>query len=61
MTNIGGGAGMTRGGGGGTFIPTLIFTPAVTPIGWLRPIRNIIPEIVMMNSSFFIEKPPYLY
>jgi hypothetical protein len=60
MTNKGGGAGITRGGGGGTFIPTLIFTAAVTLFGWLRPIRSIIPAIIVMNSPFFIKKPPWV-
>jgi hypothetical protein len=56
MTNTGGGAGITRGGGGGTFIPTLIFTSAVALLGCPRPITSIIPTSnIPKNAIFFIK------
>jgi hypothetical protein len=56
MTNMGGGAGITRGGGGGTFIPTLIFTSEIALLGWPRPIPIIIPITnIPKNVIFFIK------
>jgi hypothetical protein len=55
MTNMGGGAGITRGGGGGKLIPTLIFTSA-KPL-FKRPIsaRSVAPTKNIMNIVLFIK------
>jgi hypothetical protein len=55
MTNMGGGAGITRGGGGGTLIPTLTFTSA-KPL-WKAPVnvRSVAPTNNIMNIFLCIK------
>jgi hypothetical protein len=54
MTNMGGGAGITS-GGGGTPIPTVTFTSA-KPL-WKRPIsvRSVAPTNKIINIFLFIK------
>jgi hypothetical protein len=59
MTNIGGGAGITRGGGGGgILIPTLTFTSARPLLKRPISVRSVVPTSNITNIVFFIKLPP---
>jgi hypothetical protein len=55
---MGGGAGITRGGGGGTLIPTLILTSAKPLFERAISVRSIVPINNIMNIFLFIKQPP---
>jgi hypothetical protein len=55
MTNMGGGAGIKRGGGGGTLIPTLTFTSAKPLLKRPVSVRSVTPTKNIMNIVLFIK------
>jgi hypothetical protein len=52
---MGGGAGITRRGGGGTLIPTLTFTSAKPPFKRPISVRSVVPTNNIMNIFLFIK------
>jgi hypothetical protein len=55
MTNMGGGAGITSGGGGGTLMATLTFTSAKPLLKRPISVRSVVPTSNIMNIVFFIK------
>jgi hypothetical protein len=61
MTYMGGGFGITRGGGGGTLIPTLIFTSAIPLSNCPIPISSKTHTNMVTKTLFLIKEPPVVY